>query len=115
MDNLSPDTAAALLQASQNSATEKLRSLQSSVNTKGGASLDEVAQDFEAMFMAEMLKPMFEGVKPNSMFGGGKTEEVFKGLLIQEYGKLAAQTGQIGIADAIKNEMIKMQEIADGQ
>ena len=32
----------------------------------------KLGQDFEAMFLEEMMRPMFAGVsKPNAMFGGG--------------------------------------------
>lgn len=72
--------------------------------------LDIVAKDFEAMFLAEMMKPMFEGLEVDEQFGGGKGEEVFRGLMIQEYGKGLAETGQIGIAQAIKAQLLQMQE-----
>ena len=115
MDNLSPDTANALLKASENQATNKLRALQGATKIGDRATIDEAAKDFEALFVTEMLKPMFEGIKPNELFGGGKTEEVFQGLMLQEYGKLIAETGQLGIADAVKQEMIKLQEAAHGK
>lgn len=74
--------------------------------------IDEAAQDFEAMFVSEMVKPMFEGLDPDPMFGGGKGEEIFKDMLIQEYGKKIAAAGGIGIAEHVKAEMIRMQEEA---
>lgn len=76
--------------------------------------IDALAQDFEAMFVAEMMKPMFEGIEVDPQFGGGKGEEVFRGLLLQEYGKIMAATGTLGIADAVKRQMLEMQEMADG-
>lgn len=83
---------------------------------KQGASLEQIeesAQEFEAMFLSEMLKPMFEGVmEPDSVFGGGKGEEVFSGMMLQEYGKLIAQRGGVGLADQVKAEMIRLQEQA---
>ena len=115
MTNLSPDTAVALMQATEAQTNSKLRELNSGVKLQGQSNVDEVAQDFEAMFVAEMMKPMFEGIETGGMFGGGKTEEVFRGLLLQEYGKMIAETGQLGIADAVKTEMIKMQETVNGQ
>ena len=72
--------------------------------------IEEAAQDFEAVFMAEMLKPMFEQIKPNGMFGGGKGEEVFQGMMVQEYGKIMAERGGIGIAEQVKEEMLRIQE-----
>lgn len=110
MTNISPDTSIAVMQASQGQREAVASSLKNASRSKDMQRLDEVAKDFEAMFITEMMKPMFEGVKPDPMFGGGKTEEVFNGILLQEYGKLMAETGQLGIADNIKTELIRMQE-----
>jgi Rod binding domain-containing protein len=35
---------------------------------------------------------------------------VFRSLLFQEYGKQAAKTGGIGIADMVQKEILRMQE-----
>lgn len=83
---------------------------QSSINM---AKIEESARDFEAMFVTEMMKPMFEEIETGGMFGGGKTEEIFRGFMMDEYGKMIAQTGQLGIADMVKAQMIEMQEKAD--
>lgn len=85
----------------------------SSFDEKTMAKIDETAQDFEAVFVAEMMKPMFEGISTEAPFGGGKGEEVFRGMLLQEYGKMIASTGSIGLSSSIKNEMIRMQEAAN--
>lgn len=71
---------------------------------------ETAAKEFEAVFVAEMLKPMFEGISTDGEFGGGKGEEVFRGLLINEYGKILAETDSIGIAQQVKTEMLKIQE-----
>lgn len=77
--------------------------------------IDQSAKDFEAMFVTEMMRPMFEGIEVDSTFGGGKTEEVFRGFMLDEYGKMVAETGQLGIADMVKQAMIEMQEKASGE
>jgi flagellar protein FlgJ len=74
--------------------------------------IDKTAQEFEAMFLSEMFKPMFESVKVNDTFGGGKGEEIFSGFLRDEYGKIMAQTGGIGIAELVKQQLIEMQSKA---
>lgn len=79
------------------------------------AAIDETAKDFEAMFMTEMLKPMFEGIQPDETFGGGKGEEVFSSLMLDEYGKKMASTGSLGIADLVKEQLIQMQSDAQKQ
>jgi flagellar protein FlgJ len=73
--------------------------------------IEETAQDFEAMFVAEMLRPMFDGIEVNAMFGGGKTEEIFSDFLRDEYAKMMAATGQLGIAEQVKQQLIEMQGI----
>ena len=71
---------------------------------------DKAAQDFEAVMISEMLKPMFETVEIDDTFGGGKGEEVFRGLLIQEMGKSIAKQGGLGLANNVRAELIKVQE-----
>ena len=108
--NLTPDTNLALLQASQIDAS------QSAKGAKGKNELEkaaEAAKEFEAVFIAEMMKPMFAGISTEAPFGGGKGEEVFQGMLLQEYGKIVSQTGSIGISDQVRDEMIRMQAHAD--
>lgn len=114
LDQFSPDTAMALLNASQAATTKSTQSLQSLKHAKMLEKIDESAQDFEAVFISEMMRPMFDTVETDSMFGGGKGEEVFKSLLIDQYGKIIAKTGSLGITDAVKAQMIKMQEAANG-
>jgi flagellar protein FlgJ len=111
MEINSPDTSLALMQATQNSVANTADATKAAGKKKlNDAQLTQAAQDFEAMFMTEMMKPMFEDIKPDEMFGGGKGEEIFQGFMLEEYGKIMAQTGQIGIADQVKAEMMRMQE-----
>ena len=74
------------------------------------ASIDKTATDYEAGFVSAMLESMFAGVKTNKMFGGGSAEGMYRSLLNQEYGKAIAARGSLGIADAIKREMLHLQE-----
>ena len=71
----------------------------------------KVANDFEAVFLSQMLKPMFEGIKPEAPFGGGNSEAMWRSMQIEEYGKAITKAGGIGIADSIYREMIKLQEV----
>lgn len=107
--NLNPDTSLALMQATQRDVTGAVQVAKNATAAKKDAQLEAAAKDFEAMFMTEMLKPMFEAMKPDPRFGGGKGEEVFRGFMLQEYGKLMADRGGIGIADAVKQELIRLQ------
>ena len=71
----------------------------------------EAAQEFEAVFLSQMLKPMFEGMSSAAPFGGGPAEDMYRSLMVDEYGKSIAKAGGIGIADQVMREMIKLQEV----
>ncbi len=82
-----------------------------SINT---AALDKTAQDFESMFMTQMLQPMFEGIDVDQEFGGGHGEETMRTFLIQEYGKAMSKSDGLGLAASVKNELIRAQANAKG-
>jgi len=73
----------------------------------------ETAQQFEAMFIGQMLQHMWAGVDVNSEFGGGHGEEMWRSMLIDQYGKDIAKSGKLGIADAVMRQMLKAQEQRD--
>ncbi|HUO99307.1 MAG TPA: rod-binding protein [Rhizomicrobium sp.] len=76
------------------------------------AAAKKAAQDFESVFLSQMLGSMFEGISTDPPFGGGQGEEVFRSLMIDEYGKQIASQGGIGLADSITRELLKGQEVA---
>ncbi|MCK6418094.1 MAG: rod-binding protein [Alphaproteobacteria bacterium] len=94
------------------SASSPLPLTSASTAQKGRHQQEEIetaARDFEAMFIAEMMKPLFEGISVDAPFGGGKGEEVFRGMLLQEYGKIVASRGGFGLAEPVRAQMILMQ------
>ena len=74
------------------------------------AAMRKAAVDFEGMFLSEMMRPMFEGLKTDGLFGGGHAEEVFRSMMLEHYGKSMARAGGIGLADSVYRTMLKMQE-----
>lgn len=79
--------------------------------TISGAQIDGAAQDFESLFISQMLEQMFGDSIGDDAFGDSETSEVYKGLMVQEYGKLIAKSGGIGVAPYVKNELLKLQEV----
>lgn len=70
------------------------------------------AQDFEAMFIGQMLKPMFENLNQDEWIGtASESNEIWRDLLVQEYGKSIAKNGGIGVADAVERTLLKTQEV----
>ncbi len=60
----------------------------------------QVAVEFEAVFLSEMLK--HAGVnKLSESMGGGFGEEAFSSMLNDAYAKTLAESGGIGLADTI--------------
>lgn len=72
--------------------------------------LRQVAEDFEAVFLSEMLQPMFDNLEPAEPFGGGPGGELWRQMQVDEYGKAIARSGGIGIADAVMEQLLRAQE-----
>lgn len=68
-----------------------------------------VAQEFESVFLNEMLAPMFEGLSTDGLGGGGVGEEMFRPLLIDRYAQAITHAGGVGISDQIVRELTHMQ------
>lgn len=74
--------------------------------TKGAdpEALRAVAKEFEATFLAEMLKHSGLG-EPRDAFGGGPGEAAFASMLTQEYATQLADRGGLGLADRIAAQL----------
>jgi len=76
--------------------------------------LRQVAQDLEATFLAEMLKPMGAGATRET-FGGGVGEEQFASFLVEQEAKAMAHKGGIGLAEAIYRSLVASVGSDNGQ
>lgn len=74
------------------------------------AKAEKVAQDFEAVFISQMLQPMFKDIEAEEPFGGGQGQEVWKSMMVDEIGKQIAKVGGFGLAASVKHEILRMQE-----
>jgi Rod binding domain-containing protein len=70
----------------------------------------EVAENFEAFFLGQMLQPMFSSIEPAQPFGGGHAEKIWKSMMVDEVGKSMAKHGGIGLADMIQRDLLRLQE-----
>jgi Rod binding domain-containing protein len=92
---------------------EKAQSLiRGAHGVKQDGELDKIAQDFESVFITEMIRPVFEAMEVDTTFGGGRAEEVFRSMMLDEYGKTLSQAGGVGLSDYVKSELIKMQGVS---
>lgn len=79
--------------------------------TANVAAANKAAQQFEGVFVSEFLGSMFEGISTDGPFGGGQGEEMFRSLLMDQYGKSIAARGGFGLAPAIARQLLKHQEM----
>jgi Rod binding domain-containing protein len=73
------------------------------------AKAKEAAQDFEAIFLSQMLATMSQELGGAGGVAGG--DEVYRDMFNKEVAKMISRSGGIGVADAVLQEMLKVQEI----
>jgi peptidoglycan hydrolase FlgJ len=78
--------------------------------TKDVVRAKKAAQDFESVFLSQMLGQMFEGISTHGPFGGGQGEAMFRSLMVDEYAKQISAQGGIGLASTVTSELLKIQE-----
>jgi len=79
---------------------------------KNRQAVRQAAENFEAVYLSQMLAPMFESMKSDGWFGGGPGEDIYRSMLVEEYGKAIAHTGGLGIAENVERELLRLQETA---
>ena len=78
--------------------------------TNDAAAAKQAAQQFEGVFLSQFLSQMFDGISTDGPFGGGAGEQMFRSLMLDEYGKQISAQGGIGLASSVTHELLKMQE-----
>jgi Rod binding domain-containing protein len=72
--------------------------------------LRRAAQEFESVFLSEMLAPMFEGLDTEGLGGGGMGEQIFRPMLVERYAESISRSGGVGISDSVVREFMRMQQ-----
>lgn len=70
----------------------------------------KAAKEFEAMYLGQMLNNMVSNLPTDGYFGGGNSEEIYRSMMVTEYGNMIAEKGGIGLADQVYREIIQMQQ-----
>ena len=74
------------------------------VDTRDAAS--EVSRDFSALLLEQMLNVMRKTVpKEDNPLYGGLSQDIFEGFLYQEYAKILATSGNLGIDALVYQEL----------
>jgi flagellar protein FlgJ len=62
--------------------------------------------DFESLFIKQMLDVMRKTVnKEDGLLNGGMSQDIWEGMLYDEYAKKMAENAQFGIADTIYRQV----------
>ncbi len=67
--------------------------------------LYKVCEDFEAIFIKQMLNVMRRTVNKSEFIDGGFAEEIFEDMLYDEYAKKMAKTAQFGLANLLYRQL----------
>ena len=71
------------------------------------AELRKASREFEAVFMAEVLKGMRATVAKEELFHGGPGEDLFESMLDDEIAKRLAEKGNMGIGELLYQDLAR--------
>ena len=80
------------------------------VSTTDRVKAEKAAKEFESVLVTQMMNEMFSGIQTDGMFGGGQGEQMFRSLMLEQYGKDIVKQGGFGFSDSILRELTKIQE-----
>ena len=69
------------------------------------AKLREAANDFEAIFIQEMLKTMRKTSFESDLLPKSEGEKVFQSLLDEQYSQISAKSGSLGLGEMIYQQL----------
>ncbi|WP_075215632.1 rod-binding protein [Mongoliimonas terrestris] len=93
--------------------TAAIRSAAAMPRLQAGAGHDKamaVAREFEAVFVADALKTMWQGIPVDPLTGGGTGAETWREMLTDTYAKDLVARGGLGLAEPVARELLKIQE-----
>ena len=79
------------------------------VSPQAQAKAKVTATDFEAMFLNSMFSEMTSGLKGEGPFGDTPGTGVWRSMLTEQYSKLFARAGGVGIASEVYRTLIVQQ------
>ena len=78
------------------------------------AELLKAAKAFEAVFLGQLLKGMRSTVSKEKMFHGGPGEDIFEGMLDDEFAKILSLQGKTGIGEMLYRDLSRRFNIGQG-
>ena len=102
-------TSSASLPASDLMSSSELLSGAKTQN-KAQDALWQKAQEFEAVFLKEMMQTMFTGLEDGGTYGNSEGSEAWRSMLLNEYASEVSKSGGIGLAASLHTQLLQLQE-----
>ena len=83
----------------------QLKKLPETKGVTDDAKLREAANDFEAIFIQQMLKTMRKTSFESDLLPKSEGEKVFQSLLDEQYSQLSAKSGSLGFGEMIYQQL----------
>lgn len=83
------------------------RTEDSSLSAEQREKLQEVAQQFEAVFINQMVGAMRKSVQNGGLIPESQGEKVYKSMLDNEYAAKMAESRQFGLSDLIYEHLLR--------
>ena len=81
------------------------RSIQNVKLNKQENELRKACEEFEAIFVKQMLKSMKSTINKSGLLDGGFAEEIYDDMLYDEYAKKMTKTANFGIANSLYRQL----------
>jgi murein DD-endopeptidase MepM/ murein hydrolase activator NlpD len=95
---------------------DKIRIAQSATGDRQKEALRKASQEFEAIFIAQLLKVMRETIEESGLFGGGFGKSIYTELFDQEISVSMARRGALGISDLLYRKLAgKSQDVSPSE
>ena len=80
---------------------------ESNLSPEDQRKLKEVAQQFEAVFLNEVVGAMRKTVQPNGWMPQSQGEKIYQSMLDTEHANAMAQSNQFGLSDLIYEHLLR--------
>jgi flagellar protein FlgJ len=77
--------------------------------------LRQACRDFESILTQQMMQQMRQTVPENSLFSGGRAEEIYTSMMDGEMAKTFAQGRGLGLSEVMYRQLSALQDKAEGK
>lgn len=75
----------------------------------------KLAEELTSVFLGKSFEMMFgDLINGDTLLGGGKSEKIWRSMMIDEYAKEMSKTGSFPLTDSLTKQIIKMQGEKNG-